>query len=128
MKVSVGKYLFQALSAIQGLQIRPVQNVTDAAFPTTPYLVYQRTSFQPNYTKNLWTGETTFNYTITIVDDDYESTADMVQQVADIITGLSHTEAEDIRFNQVLITDSNEDFENGLFLQIISFEINTTIK
>lgn len=126
MNVSIGKYIYQALSAITGLQVCPVMNITNTPSPSTPYLVYQRTSANPQYTKSLFTGEITHNYSITVVDDDYDNTVTLAQQAIDALMALSHTTKEDIRFGQVMMTDLTEDFQDGLFLQIIQIEINTT--
>lgn len=126
MNVSIGKYLYQALAAIDGLQVCPVMNITNTPSPTTPYLVYQRTSSEPQYTKSLFTGEITHNYSVTVVDDNYDRTVELAQQAIDALMALSHTDHEDIRFGQVMMTDLSEDFQEGLFLQTIQFEINTT--
>ena len=126
MNVSIGKYIYQALSAITGLQVCPVMNITNTPSPTTPYLVYQRTSIEPKYTKDLFTGEVTHNYSITVVDDEYDKTIVLAQLAINALMALSHTNKEDIRFNQVMPTDLSEDFQEGLFVQIIQIEINTT--
>jgi hypothetical protein len=62
---------------------------------------------------------------VTVVDDNYSNTVTLAQQVVDALLALSHTRHEDISFGQVIMTDLNEDFLDGLFLQTIQFEINT---
>ena len=125
MNVSIGKYIYQALASIDGLTVYPVIAAFNDPKPTTPFAVYQRTSTDPQYTKSLWTGEITHNYSITVVDDNYDRTVELAQQAIDAMMALSHTDRDDIRFGQVLLTDLGEDFTEGLFLQTIQFEINT---
>jgi hypothetical protein len=62
---------------------------------------------------------------VTVVDDNYSNTVTLAQQMVDALLALSHTRNEDISFGQVIMTDLNEDFLDGLFLQTIQFEINT---
>lgn len=126
MNVSIGKHIYAALSAIEGLTVHPVIAAFNDPTPTTPFAVYQRTSAEPEYTKSLWTGAIAYTYSITVVDDDYDHTVELAQQAIDKLMALSHTDREDIRFNQVKMTDMSEDFQDGLFLQTIQFEINTT--
>ena len=129
MNISIGKYIYTALSSIdERMKVFPVVADFNDAKPVTPFAVYQRTSAIPDYTKSLWTGETTHHYSVTVVDDKYSNTVILAQAAIDAVIGLSYTEHEDIRFKAVMMTDLNEDFVEGLFLQIIQFEINTIKK
>ena len=129
MNISIGKYIYNALTGINGIvKIYPVivfpPPTADTPIPT-PFAVYQRTSAEPDYTKSLFTGLIRHNYSVTVVDDNYSNTVTLAQQVVDALLALSHTRHEDISFGQVIMTDLNEDFLEGLFLQTIQFEINT---
>ena len=129
MNISIGKYIYNALTGINGIvKIYPVIVFPPppANTPTpTPFAVYQRTSAEPDYTKSLFTGLIRHNYSVTVVDNNYTNTVTMAQQVVDALLALSHTRHEDISFGQVTMTDLSEDFLDGLFLQTIQFEINT---
>lgn len=128
MNVSIGKHIYTALAEIEGLTIYPVVAAFNNPAPTTPFAVYQRTSTTPDYTKSLFVGDITHSYSVTVVDNDYDHTVELAQLAIDRLMALSHTDCEDIRFGQVMMTDLSEDFQEGLFLQHIQFEINTQAK
>ena len=126
MNISIGKYIYNAIEGVsESLHVYPVIATFNDPQPPTPFAVYQRTSAEPDYTKSLFTGLIRHNYSVTVVDDDYSNTVTLAQQVVDALLALSHTRHEDISFGQVIMTDLNEDFLDGLFLQTIQFEINT---
>ena len=126
MNISIGKYIYNAIQGVsESLHVYPVIATFNDPQPPTPFAVYQRTSAEPDYTKSLFTGLIRHNYSVTVVDDNYSNTVTLAQQVVDALLALSHTRHEDISFRQVIITDLNEDFLDGLFLQTIQFEINT---
>ena len=125
MIVNIGQYIYQALSSINGLTVYPVIAAFDSASPTTPFAVYQRTSAEPSYTKSMWTGDIRHLYSITVVDSDFDASADLAQEAVNRLMALSYTQRQDIRFGQVIMTDITEDFTDGLFVQTLQFEINT---
>ena len=126
MNISIGKYIYNAIEGVsESLHVYPVIATFNDPQPPTPFAVYQRTSAEPDYTKSLFTGLIRHNYSVTVVDDNYSNTVTLAQQVVDALLALSHTRHEDISFGQVIMTDLNEDFLDGLFLQTIQFEINT---
>lgn len=142
MNIQCGKYIYTALSVIEVPQpattttptrdatpelvkVYPVIAAFNSAVPPTPFIVYQRTGADPNYTKAFFTGEITNNYSVTVVDNQYTATLELAQTVIDTMLALSYATKEDMRFGQVLLTDVSEDFVDGLFLQTLSFEINT---
>lgn len=126
MKVSIGQYIYSALSAITGLTVFPVIADFNTSEPSTPFAVYQRTGCSPEYTKDGFTGETLHSYSVTIVDNDYTNTVTLAESTVDAIIGLSYQVKTGIRFGQVQLTDLSEDFVDGLYLQTLQFEINTT--
>ena len=126
MNISIGKYIYNAIEGVsESLHVYPVIATFNDPQPPTPFAVYQRTSAEPDYTKSHVTGLIRHNYSVTVVDDNYSNTVTLAQQVVDALLALSHTRHEDISFGQVIMTDLNEDFLDGLFLQTIQFEINT---
>lgn len=142
MNIQYGQYIYAALSAIEVPQpattttptrdatpelvkVYPVISDFNSAVPPTPFIVYQRTGADPNYTKALFTGEITNNYSVTVVDNQYTATLELAQSVVNAMLALSHTVKTDMRFGQVLLTDISEDYYDGLFLQTLNFEINT---
>lgn len=126
MNISIGKYIFNAIQGVsRTLRVYPVIATFNDATPLTPFVVYQRTSAEPEYTKSLFTGLIRHNYSVTVVDNDYTNTVNLAQTVVDELLALSHTKHEDINFGQITMTDLSEDFLDGLFLQTIQFEINT---
>lgn len=125
MNVGVGKHIYEALTAIVGLTVFPVIADFNTAEPSTPFAVYQRTGCDPGYTKDLFTGGIRHDYSITVADNDYTNTVNLAEQVINAMLGLSHQQKTDMRFAQVMLTDLNEDFIDGLFTQTLQFEINT---
>ena len=126
MIVNIGKYIYNAIKGVSDtLHVYPVIATFNDATPPTPFAVYQRTSAEPDYTKNLFTGLIRHNYSVTVVDNDYSNTVTLTQQVVNALLALSYTKHEDVNFGQVTMTDLSEDFLDGLFLQTIQFEINT---
>ena len=128
MNVSIGKYIYSALTAISGITVYPVIADFNAPVPTTPFVVYQRTGCTPEYTKDLFTGCIRHSYAVTVADNDYTNTVTLAESVIGAMLGLSHQVKTDIRFNQVLLTDLSEDFVDGIYTQTLQFEINTTQK
>lgn len=127
MNVGVGKHIYSALNTL-GATVYPVIADFNNTVPPTPFIVYQRTSCNPQITKSLWDGEIRHNYSITVVDNQYTHTLDLAQQAIDALIALTSTEKDDMYIKQVMLTDLSEDFADGLFLQILNIEINTIKK
>ena len=125
MKVSIGQYIYSALSAITQLTVFPVIADFNTSEPSTPFAVYQRTVCSPEYTKDGFTGEIMHSYAVTIVDNDYTNTVTLAEQAINAIIALSYQAKTGIRFGQVQLTDLSEDFIDGLYTQTLQFEINT---
>lgn len=128
MNVGVGKYIYSALSAIDGLTVFPVIADFNDPQPTTPFAVYQRTGCTPDYTKDLFTGHLVHSYSVTLADDDYTNTVNMAEQAINAIMELSGKDKIDLRFHQVMLADLSEDFIDGIYTQTLQFEINTSSK
>ena len=129
MNVGVGKYIYAALSTIsRSISVHPVVNQTDTPTPSTPFIVYQRTEFTLVYSKDLWTGEITHDYSVTIVDNDYTNCLNQVDTVINTMLALSNVQKDDMNFKQVRLTGGSEDFIDGLYTQTLEFEINTMRK
>ena len=127
MNIQFGTYVYSAiLSALpSGGKVYPTIADFKDAVPPTPFAVYQRTGAEPDYTKSMFTGGMTNNYSVTVVDNQYTATLELAQSVVNAMLALSHTVKTDMRFGQVLLTDISEDYYDGLFLQTLNFEINT---
>lgn len=128
MNINIGKYIYNALTAITGLTVYPVIADFESPSPTTPFCVYQRTGMNPGYTKSLWDGSIEHSYSITVADNDYSGTITKAEAVINAILGLASQKKTDIYFNQVTLNDLSEDYIDGIFLQTMSFTINTTRK
>lgn len=125
MKVNIGQYIYQALTAISGLSVFPVIADFNSDQPTTPFAVYQRTGCNPEYTKDGFTGDISHSYSVTIADNDYTNTVILAEKAIDAILALNYQTKADIRFRQVQLTDLNEDFIDGIYTQTLQFDINT---
>lgn len=137
MKLNIGQYIYSALSAIwvapaatandtpQLLTVFPVIADFNTDAPTTPFAVYQRTSCQPQYTKDGFTGEISHSYSITVADNSYNDTVNLAEDVANALIGLSYQAKDGIKFYQVQLTDLSEDFIEGIYIQTLIFDINT---
>lgn len=127
MNISIGKYIFNAITGVSDtLYVYPVIATFNDATPPTPFAVYQRTSGEPDYTKDLYTGDITHEYSVTIADNDYTNGLNLAQSVTNALLALAFKKFEGISFKTVKVTNIGpEDFLDGLFLQTIQFEINT---
>lgn len=130
MNISTGKYLYTALSGVTidnvALTVYPVIADFNSTTPSTPFAVYHRTAMTPGYTKDLYDNSITHAYNVIIVDKDYATSIDYAQAAINAMLALSHTTQSDMRINQVLVQDLVEDYLDGLFLQTITIELNTT--
>ena len=127
MNISIGKYIYNAIEGVsESLHVYPVIATFNDPQPPTPFAVYQRTSAEPDYTKDLFTGDITHEYSVTIADDDYTNGLNLAQGVTDALLALAFKKFDGISFKTVRVTNIGpEDFLDGLFLQTIQFEINT---
>lgn len=129
MKTCIGKYIYSALSIIsRSITVYPVIADFNGPTPTTPFIVYQRTGMEPDYTKNLFAGMVRHTYSVTVVDNDYATCLGHADTVINTMLALTGTTNDDFYIHQVQCTDLSEDFIDGLFTQTIQFEINTTEK
>lgn len=129
MKVNIGKYIYQALTAISGLTVYPVVASFDTDTPSTPYAVYRRTGIDVEYTKDLFTGMVKQRFEVTIADNDYATVSDMAEKAVNALLGMSYSvKTPDLSIGQVHLTDLNDDFIEGIFLETITIEINTSTK
>lgn len=127
MNISIGKYIYNAIQGVSAsLHVYPVIATFNDPQPPTPFAVYQRTSAEPDYTKDLFTGDILHEYSVTIADDDYTNGLNLAQGVTDALLALAFKKFDGISFKTVRVTNIGpEDFLDGLFLQTIQFEINT---
>ena len=109
-------------------KIYPVMALSESATPPVPYIVYQRTGAEFEYTKNMFTGNVRHHYNISAFSDGYDKTLTLAKDIVDGMLALSYTtpEGSPVSFKAVQVTDISEDFLEGIFYQTIQFEINTT--
>lgn len=95
--------------------------------PTVPYMVYQRTGAEFNYSKGLYTGDATHHYSFSIYSDSYAQTLTLAMTVIEKVLHLSYfeTDKEGFRYGPVQLVDISEDFIDGLFVQTLQFDIQT---
>jgi len=108
-------------------KIFPCVAMFDTDTPSVPYLVYQRTGAEFNYTKGLYTGDATHHYSFSIYSDHYDQTLTLAKMVIDKVLALSYfeTDQEGFRYGPVQLVDISEDFIEGLFVQTLQFDIQT---
>ena len=108
-------------------KVFPCVAMFDTDTPPVPYLVYQRTGAELNYTKGLYTGDATHHYSFSIYSDSYDQTLTLVSTVIDKVLALSYFEIDDegFRYGPVQLVDISEDFIEGLFVQTLQFDIQT---
>lgn len=108
-------------------KIFPCVAMFDTDTPPTPYLVYQRTGAEFNYTKGLYTGDATHHYSFSIYSDRYDQTLTIAKTVIKKVLHLSYfeTDQEGFRYGPVQLVDISEDFIEGLFVQTLQFDIQT---
>lgn len=128
MKIDISHRLVSELNSGRLVgKIFPCVAMFDTDTPPTPYLVYQRTGCELEYTKGLYTGDATHHYSFSIYSDSYENTLLIAQDVADRVLALSYfpTNQDGYRYGAVQLVDISEDFIEGLFVQTLQFDINT---
>ena len=93
MNIQFGKYVYSAiLSALpRGGKVYPTIADFKDAVPPTPFAVYQRTGAEPDYTKSMFTGGMTNNYSVTVVDNQYTAALELAQSVVNAMLALSQT-------------------------------------
>lgn len=128
MNFSIGQYIYAKLNAITALKdkVFPVVALFESEDNTvTPFAVYYRDSYQPDYTKDMYAETATHTYGVRIYDDDYTNTLTLAKSVCDAMMELSYEVKSDIRFGQVRLTGLSESFIDGLYSQELTFEIQT---
>lgn len=128
MKIDISHRLVSELnSGWLDSKIFPCVATFDTATPPTPYLVYQRTGAEFNYTKGLYTGDATHHYSFSVYSDNYAQTLTLAKMVIDKVLALSYfeTDQEGFRYGPVQLVDISEDFIEGLFVQTLQFDIQT---
>ena len=128
MNIDISHRLVSELNVVPLIdKIFPCVAMFDTDKPTVPYLVYQRTGAEFNYTKGLYTGDATHHYSFSIYSDHYNQTLTIAKQVINKVLGLSYfeTDQEGFRYGPVQLVDISEDFIEGLFVQTLQFDIQT---
>ena len=128
MKIDISRRLVSELNAgWLNDKVFPCVAMFDTDTPPVPYLVYQRTGAEFNYTKGLYTGDATHHYSFSIYSDSYAQTLTLVSTVIDKVFSLSYMEIDDegFRYGPVQLVDISEDFIEGLFVQTLQFDIQT---
>lgn len=128
MKIDISHRLVSELNVAPIIEkIFPCVAMFDTDTPTVPYLVYQRTGAEFNYTKGLYTGDATHHYSFSIYSDNYDQTLTIAKTVIDKVLRLSYfeTDQEGFRYGPVQLVDISEDYIDGLFVQTLQFDIQT---
>lgn len=128
MKIDISRRLVSELNVVPLVdKIFPCVAMFDIDTPPVPYLVYQRTGAEFNYTKGLYTGDATHHYSFSIYSDYYDQTLTLAKMVIDKVLDLSYFEIdqEGFRYGPVQLIDISEDFIEGLFVQTLQFDIQT---
>ena len=128
MKIDISHRLVSELNVVSIVErVFPCVAMFDTDTPPVPYLVYQRTGAEFNYTKGLYTGDATHHYSFSIYSDNYDQTLKLATTVIDKVLALSYfeTDQESFRYGPVQLVDISEDFIEGLFVQILQFDIQT---
>jgi len=128
MKIDISHRLVSELNVgwLTG-KIFPCVAMFDTDTPSVPYLVYQRTGAEFDYTKGLYTGDATHHYSFSIYSDHYDQTLTLAKMVIDKVLHLSYfeTDQEGFRYGPVQLVDISEDYIDGLFVQTLQFDIQT---
>jgi len=128
MIVDISTQVFDAIKQRElAGKIYPVVALSESATPPTPYIVYQRTGADFGYTKNFFDGSIKHYYTIGAYSDTFNKTVELAKDIVDGMLALAYTtpEGSAVTFKSIQVTDISEDFLDGIFYQIIQFEINT---
>ena len=128
MKIDISHRLVSELNVVPIVErVFPCVATFDTDTPPTPYLVYQRTGAEFNYTKGLYTGDATHHYSFSIYSDNYDQTLTIAKTVIEKVLHLSYfeTDQDGFRYGPVQLVDISEDFIEGLFVQTLQFDIQT---
>lgn len=96
-----------------------------------PYIVFQRSSVYPQYTKDLYVGAgfgwtNTVNVIIKCISDDYVTSLELANAVRNTLEGKIYKDA-DICIDPIQLSSATEyTLENEAFVQDLTFEISVT--
>ena len=118
--IEIGKHIVSILQDNQEL----TQMVQNKIFPliaenetTFPFIIYKRSNIQPNYTKDLHSGDTVM-VDITCFAIDYFQSLKIAQKVRDSFE-LQHKKIEGVRTIHLL--SASEDYAENAYSQNLSF-------
>lgn len=124
MRLQTGKAINALLSANEevtnkvGDRIYPLVSKVDCEFP---FIVYQRMSVVPSYTKDGLIAEEQ-NYNITVLADTYSESVELADAVRDSLE-LEHGEFGGQYIRNIKLTSVNESWVSDTYVQELNFTI-----
>ena len=125
--LKIGKYIRQFLVEDERYNEIIGQNKTFPIIATKPdtqcpFVTYQRTNARVFYTKD-GRYNNTLSVQVTILCDNYTQSIDLLCIVRDILENKSYKD-EDIWIRSIKVSEVSEDFNEDVFIQQITFEID----
>ena len=127
MSILVGlaiKGLLEASKAVVGYvdnKIYPVYLTKDEA---CPFILYRRASVTPNYTKDKYSTGDEVVVEISVLAEGYGESVEIAQVVRDALEKRKY-EDERITINDIIMVQAQEDFVEGVYVQVLTFKIKT---
>ena len=121
--LKIGKVIHEQLNdLIANYPIIAPQNTT------YPFAVYKRTGLQVANTKDIYNYEEEANIEIIVVSQSYDESLEIATNMKMYLEHLNGTfktsKNEVINISDITLTDTNEDFNNDAYLQIMNFKIS----
>lgn len=117
------KFLLLSKEEVANNIRREVHPIVAKEGTSFPFVTYCRTKVTPTYTKDKRSFCDTATIDITIHTASYEPSVEILRAVFNALQGYSG-ECDGIKVEEVRMIDSAEDFQEGTYLQNLTFEID----
>lgn len=127
MNFNIGDTIYSTLNAeFDGkVKVYPLINTDENA--KMPFICYRRSSYLPEYTKNLYSLIDTYHYQISVVSDVYKEGIGIADRVINALMALTGTAVDGKSIQSFEVVNAEETVtEDVLFVQSLDFDIKIT--
>lgn len=92
-----------------------------------PFICYRRSSYMPEYTKDLYSFIDVYHYEVSVVSDDYKEGINLADRAINALMALNGKSFEGKYIQSLEVTNAEETVtEDVLFVQSLDFDIRIT--
>jgi hypothetical protein len=127
MSISVGKTIYSILSNNTNITNKVSTNIYPliADVNTTfPFIIYKRTSINPSYTKDEFSGIDEDNVEIIIASNKYDESVEVAELVRTALEGKKGMQGT-INIKNIRLIGADEDYIEDTFIQCLQYKIKT---